>query len=72
MGDRQADVFVEMKSFHPGPVDPRRLRQSIQKFELRRSRRSNDPRIATFCDGAANGPRRLFGSRPTQRDPIIE
>ena len=63
MRDRQADVFVEMKSFHLRPVDLRRLGNSIQKFELRRSRRSNDPCVAMLGDGAANGRRRLLRSR---------
>src|SRR6202020_180859 len=34
MRHRQADVFVEMKSFYAGPVDPRRPRQSIQQLEM--------------------------------------
>src|SRR5271170_3661047 len=72
MSERQGDVLVKMKNFHLRPVDPRRLRQSIEKFELRCSRRSDDPRTATLSDGAANGHSRLFGSRLPQRDSILE
>ncbi len=72
MRDRQADVFVEMKSLHLRPVDPWHLGQSIEKFELRCSRRSNDARPAALGDGTANGRRRLFSRRLPQRDSIFE
>src|SRR5580692_250916 len=72
MGDWQADVFVEMKSLHFGPVDARCLGQSIQKFELRRGCRSDDPHMVTLCDGTTNGRRCLLGCRVPERDPIIE
>ena len=71
MRDRQADVFVEMKSFYFGPVDVRRLGQSIQKFQLRRSRCGNDSGMATLCDGAPYGCSRLFGGCLAQRDPVL-
>src|SRR6202050_4287386 len=72
MSHRQTNVFVEMKSLYLPPVDPRGLGQSIQKFELRRCRRSNDPRLATLSDCSANGHRRLFRGRLPQRQSITE
>src|ERR1035438_470064 len=35
MGGRQADVFVQMKNFHPAPIDVGRSGQRIQEFKLR-------------------------------------
>src|SRR5580698_8414439 len=66
MGDWQADVFVEMKSLHFGPVDARRPGQSIQKFKLRGRRRRNDPRMATLGYGT------LRGRRLPERYPTVE
>jgi hypothetical protein len=72
MRDRQPEVFIEMENFHAGPVDPRCSGQSIQEFELRRSRRSDDPRTAKLSNGASNRCRCLVGGRLSCHDSIIE
>src|SRR2546425_8840898 len=46
MGNRQPDIFIQVKHLDPGPVYARRTGQGVQKLKLRDACRGNDSRVA--------------------------
>jgi len=72
MINRKADVFVQMKNLNPRPVDAWLAGKRVQKLELRRSRRGNDPRVPMFANRSANGGHGLLGSGFTQGSLVVK
>jgi len=61
MRGRKANVFIQVKHFHPLPIHVGRFREFLEKLELGRSGGGNDPCAAMFTDGAAKGRGGLLG-----------
>lgn len=72
VGDRQADVLVEMKELDFLPVEFLRSNESVEKIQLGSSGCNDDARAAAIEDGVADGVRGLIGSGGTARALIFE
>src|SRR5215470_476146 len=67
MGDRQANVFVQVEQLDLAPIDVRRARQGIQEFKLRSTGSGHDPRLAVVADSAPKRLRGMLSRSPAQR-----
>ena len=67
MRGREPEVFIEMKQLHQLPIDIRRFRKLIEKFELRCSGGGNGSCTATLADGIANRCGSLRSGFPGKR-----
>ncbi len=70
MLNRQADVFVEMEKLDARPVDAWRGGERIEKRELRRAGRGNDPRPRARAKGVLDHACRRVRRGAAHRDTI--
>ena len=68
--DRQADVLVEMKHLDARPVDARRGGERVEKLELRRAGRGDDPGLLPCVNRRTKGLRGVPRRRQAHRRPI--
>src|SRR5215469_13695862 len=71
MRNRQADIFVQVKHFDAPPIDSMQGGQSLEKFELRRARRSNNSRPAVILNSVAERNGCLLRRGPAQRELVL-
>src|SRR5205814_9125844 len=60
MRSRQSDTLIQMKSFHPLPVNAWSTCKRLQKFKLRSARRGNEPADAMLRKIPPNRFRRML------------